>query len=82
MKKIILSLAFLFMFLFANANDKIVNKKYVKFNSISKDVKLSQKQIYIWCTTLTTRWYQYSYEGMDGSTYDVYEVVKTTTCYN
>ena len=88
MKKTIFLFAFSFVSLFASANEveaktlvldqtKDLNTKEVTVS----DEDESSELFVMFCVTHTNYWYEYSYKGMDGRTYEVYTVETTTNCY-
>jgi hypothetical protein len=88
MKKTIFLFAFLFVSLFASANEVETKASFLnqtteieaKEFSITEKEKISYFDI-TYCVTRTSYYYVASFVGMDGETYDQYEVVVTTTCY-
>jgi hypothetical protein len=89
MKKTFFLIAFLFVSLFASANE-IETKTLVLSQTKeveTKEVTVSEEdeslELFVFfCITRTNYWYVETVMGMDKQLYDVYEVEETTTCYN
>lgn len=89
MKKTIFLFAFLFVSLFASANEVesntiILDKSEVvktKEITVSKEGE-SEDLLVDFCITRTNYYYEGTYQHMDGLYYDHYDVVETITCYS
>lgn len=88
MKKTFFLIAFLFVSLFASANE--IETKTLVLNQtkevVTKEVSMSEEDeslafFMTYCHTRVNYWYVDSFMGMDGQMYDRYDVETTTTCY-
>jgi hypothetical protein len=88
MKKTIFLFAFLFVSLFASANEIESNNEVSGKNDVveTKVITVSDEDelsdlLLIYCITRTNYWYVGTVRLMDGNLYDQYDVEVTTTCY-
>lgn len=86
MKKLVFAVvALTSMATFANEieNKEIVSEKIITVKN-TVEIKRSSdslEELLRYCVTRVNYWYEYSYVGMDGNTYDVFTQETTTTCY-
>jgi hypothetical protein len=87
MKKTFLPVCLLFA-VFASANTKEIEDVFLKENVTleCKVVNQLENENIIeaedqWCHTVRSRWYRDSFTGLDGKSYDRYDIVDTTYCY-
>jgi hypothetical protein len=92
MKKLLFSAIALVAFTVTSMAGEVKNEDLNKssFTLIEKNVKGeilnvknfdSKEDLLRYCYTYRSYWYQYSYTGMNGQEYDMYQVVQTTICY-
>ena len=88
MKKTIFLFAFLFVSLFASANEveskALVVNQAIGLNTKEFSISVEDDSSYFfltYCVTRTNNFYIDPFTGMDGQVYERWEVVTTTTCY-
>lgn len=64
-----------------NKSSLTLIEKNVKGEVLNVKIFDSKEDLLRYCYTYRSNWYQYSYTGMDGQSYDVYQVVETTICH-
>ena len=88
MKKLLLILA-LGLCTVSFANEKKTETKVLNYSLVEKNEKGevlnvkqfdSEEELLRYCVTRTERWYQYTFTGMDGQLYDLYEIREVATC--
>jgi hypothetical protein len=81
MKKPVFLFAFLFVSLFASANEVELNNIILDKSEVVEAKEVLEAEDDGFCVTRKSYYFVESFVGMDGETYDVYDVITTTTCY-